>query len=208
MPSFVCDFCQETLKKQKLEQHRYHCKRATYSCIDCGVSFRDESYQAHTSCITEAEKYQKSLYKPTKYVGKPKKIVATSAPTDSSMGSSDGRIKTAYNSSNLSEVRDETTRIVEKLSTKEEIAKLKTISSKRSRNHEMLYKIYKEMLREMKEGSGISLREFIQSMSGKIQSHSNSKLEPSHRWNRRLKKHLRISKKDGHFLLNMEKSLT
>jgi cell growth-regulating nucleolar protein len=66
MPSFVCDTCQETLKKQKLDLHHYRCKEASYSCIDCGVSFPNQTYQSHTSCITEAEKYQKSLYKKKK----------------------------------------------------------------------------------------------------------------------------------------------
>jgi cell growth-regulating nucleolar protein len=60
MPSFVCDYCQETVRKQKLDQHKERCHRAAYSCIDCGVSFQDRSYRLHTSCITEVEKYHKS----------------------------------------------------------------------------------------------------------------------------------------------------
>lgn len=40
-----------------------------FSCIDCGVVFHGEEYAAHTSCISEAEKYEKSLYK-----GKAKKL--------------------------------------------------------------------------------------------------------------------------------------
>ena len=208
MPSFVCDVCQETLKKQKLDQHKYRCKLATYSCINCGISFRDESYQAHTSCITEAEKYQKSLHRPTKGVGKLKKVTTKSVSTILSRDNFDRHRKAAHQSSSPSKDHDESILIPENQSTKEDVARIKTIPSKRSRKPDILYKIYKEMLREIKEGSSISLRKFIKSMSGKIQSHSDSKLEPSPRWNRWLKKHLIISKKNGHFLINMEKSLT
>ncbi|KAJ3042925.1 hypothetical protein HDV00_006232 [Rhizophlyctis rosea] len=63
MVSFVCDYCQETLKKPKLEQHTWKCYNAQFTCIDCNTTFNGDAYKAHTSCISEAEKYQKSLYK-------------------------------------------------------------------------------------------------------------------------------------------------
>ena len=63
MVSFVCNYCQETLKKPKLDQHTYRCQGANFSCVDCNTDFQGISYRAHTSCISEAEKYQKSLYR-------------------------------------------------------------------------------------------------------------------------------------------------
>lgn len=57
MPSFVCDTCQETLKKAKLDQHVQRCRQASFSCIDCYKSFKGTEYRAHTSCITEVQKH-------------------------------------------------------------------------------------------------------------------------------------------------------
>jgi ribosomal protein L37AE/L43A len=59
MPSFVCDTCQETLKKAKLDQHAQRCRQAVFSCIDCYKTFKGTEYRVHTSCITEVEKYHK-----------------------------------------------------------------------------------------------------------------------------------------------------
>lgn len=60
MPSFVCDTCQETLKKARLDDHVRRCSRASFSCIDCYKSFKHaDEYRAHTSCITEVQKYEK-----------------------------------------------------------------------------------------------------------------------------------------------------
>ncbi|KAJ2357726.1 hypothetical protein IWW50_001547 [Coemansia erecta] len=63
MVSFVCNACQETLKKPKLDAHANRCYNASFSCIDCSVDFVGTSYRQHTSCITEAEKYEGKLYK-------------------------------------------------------------------------------------------------------------------------------------------------
>lgn len=58
MPSFVCDRCQSTLKKNQLDQHVGRCRGASFSCIDCYKSFANrQDYVAHTSCITEVQKY-------------------------------------------------------------------------------------------------------------------------------------------------------
>ncbi|KAI9497428.1 LYAR-type C2HC zinc finger-domain-containing protein [Zychaea mexicana] len=62
MVSFQCDNCGDIVKKPKLDQHRNRC-HATFTCIDCSTTFQGTAYKAHTSCISEAEKYQKSLYK-------------------------------------------------------------------------------------------------------------------------------------------------
>ncbi|KAJ1805271.1 hypothetical protein LPJ75_005359 [Coemansia sp. RSA 2598] len=66
MVSFVCNHCQETLKKPKLDMHTQRCRYASFSCIDCGVDFAGTSYRQHTSCISEAEKYEGKLYKGNK----------------------------------------------------------------------------------------------------------------------------------------------
>ncbi|KAI8322262.1 hypothetical protein GQ54DRAFT_242102, partial [Martensiomyces pterosporus] len=58
MVSFVCNYCQQTLKKPKLDQHTQRCHYASFSCIDCGVDFAGTSYRQHTACISEAEKYE------------------------------------------------------------------------------------------------------------------------------------------------------
>mmetsp|Transcript_8510 Transcript_8510/g.9754 ORF Transcript_8510/g.9754 Transcript_8510/m.9754 type:complete len:174 (+) Transcript_8510:92-613(+) len=63
MVSFICDTCQETVRKPKVESHCYKCRDCwVLSCVDCGKSFEGEEYAQHTSCISEAEKYQGKLY--------------------------------------------------------------------------------------------------------------------------------------------------
>ncbi|KAJ3671137.1 hypothetical protein LUZ60_008563 [Juncus effusus] len=54
---FQCEDCGENLKKPKLASHFRICSAYRVSCIDCGVTFDQESVQGHTQCITEAEKY-------------------------------------------------------------------------------------------------------------------------------------------------------
>ncbi|KDR67539.1 hypothetical protein GALMADRAFT_258195 [Galerina marginata CBS 339.88] len=63
MVSFQCHACGDVVKKPKLDQHRTRC-HSGYDCIDCSKTFNSPAeYKGHTSCISEAEKYQKSLYK-------------------------------------------------------------------------------------------------------------------------------------------------
>ncbi|KAJ2454436.1 hypothetical protein EV183_001562 [Coemansia sp. RSA 2336] len=66
MVSFVCNYCQETIKKPKLDAHTKRCRNASFSCIDCGVDFAGTTYRQHTSCMTEAEKYEGKLHKKNK----------------------------------------------------------------------------------------------------------------------------------------------
>ncbi|SCZ87715.1 BZ3500_MvSof-1268-A1-R1_Chr2-2g05181 [Microbotryum saponariae] len=77
MVSFVCDTCNDTLKKPKLDQHAQRCW-AVYTCLDCNTTFEGTSYRAHTSCISEDQKYQKSVYKAPK---KPNKNHPGAPPT-------------------------------------------------------------------------------------------------------------------------------
>ncbi|GAA5864189.1 hypothetical protein JCM8547_001286 [Rhodosporidiobolus lusitaniae] len=70
MVSFVCNACCDTLKKPKLDQHAQRCRGAQFSCIDCNTDFQGTSYRSHTSCVTEEERYHKSVYKAPKGKGK------------------------------------------------------------------------------------------------------------------------------------------
>ncbi|KAK9102508.1 hypothetical protein Sjap_019762 [Stephania japonica] len=54
---FQCEDCGENLKKPKLPNHFKICSAYKLSCIDCGETFDQQSVQAHTQCVTEAEKY-------------------------------------------------------------------------------------------------------------------------------------------------------
>jgi hypothetical protein len=54
--------CTDVVKKPKLDHHYAQC-RNSFTCIDCSQTFNSPAeWKAHTSCVTEAEKYQKSLY--------------------------------------------------------------------------------------------------------------------------------------------------
>lgn len=71
MVSFSCEICNDTVIKKKLDQHKQRCYGAYYTCIDCSITFQGNDYKNHTSCITEAEKYEKGLYKGKKQQQKP-----------------------------------------------------------------------------------------------------------------------------------------
>jgi len=60
--SFHCDACTDVVKKPKLDHHYGQCG-SSFTCIDCSKTFHGPAqWKGHTSCVTEAEKYQKSLY--------------------------------------------------------------------------------------------------------------------------------------------------
>ncbi|KAA8642078.1 hypothetical protein EYZ11_005618 [Aspergillus tanneri] len=63
MVSFSCEACGDILTKKKLDPHRNQCRGASFTCIDCMVHFQGTQYRSHTSCMTEAQKYQGALYK-------------------------------------------------------------------------------------------------------------------------------------------------
>mmetsp|Transcript_20565 Transcript_20565/g.24498 ORF Transcript_20565/g.24498 Transcript_20565/m.24498 type:complete len:280 (-) Transcript_20565:33-872(-) len=64
MVFFSCDGCAEMLKKSSVDAHAMRCRKCeSVSCVDCSVSFWGDDYRAHTSCITEAERYEKTVYK-------------------------------------------------------------------------------------------------------------------------------------------------
>ncbi|KAF8849804.1 hypothetical protein BDZ45DRAFT_680247 [Acephala macrosclerotiorum] len=66
MVSFSCEACGDVLTKKKLDGHRNQCYGASYTCLDCMIHFQGNEYRSHTSCISEAQKYQGALYRPEK----------------------------------------------------------------------------------------------------------------------------------------------
>ena len=60
MVFFVCEACNETLKRNQVEKHRCH---SGYTCVDCSRTFYGDEFKAHITCVTEAEKYEGSLFK-------------------------------------------------------------------------------------------------------------------------------------------------
>ena len=63
MVFFCCERCNETLKKSQLAGHGNKCYPLKVSCVDCNVVFDANTSKSHLTCISEAEKYEKSLYK-------------------------------------------------------------------------------------------------------------------------------------------------
>jgi cell growth-regulating nucleolar protein len=57
MPSFVCGYCDVTLRKPQIKRHVFNCRNSSYTCIDCSKTFSEAAVKDHTSCVTEAEKY-------------------------------------------------------------------------------------------------------------------------------------------------------
>ncbi|CAD1807901.1 LYAR-type C2HC zinc finger family protein [Candida parapsilosis] len=87
MVSFSCEVCNDTVVKKKLGQHQQRCRGAYFTCIDCSTTFHNNDHDKHTSCISEAEKYEKSLYKgkkkqpvTQKEQPKPKSVTEKSSP--------------------------------------------------------------------------------------------------------------------------------
>ncbi|KAI9674422.1 MAG: hypothetical protein M1817_001760 [Caeruleum heppii] len=64
MVAFSCENCNDVLPKKKLDAHRGYCHGASFSCLDCSTHFRGTDYRNHTSCISEAQKYEGHLYRP------------------------------------------------------------------------------------------------------------------------------------------------
>lgn len=62
MVYFVCNRCQETIRKVKVDEHSKRCGSNSFSCVDCGKDFSLTAARNHNTCITEEEKYQGKLY--------------------------------------------------------------------------------------------------------------------------------------------------
>jgi len=61
---FSCDGCGESLKKPRLAAHLQRCHTRSLTCIDCSCTFDTQSVHAHTSCVTEHQKYALLATKP------------------------------------------------------------------------------------------------------------------------------------------------
>lgn len=70
MVYFECQACNETVKKPKLAKHLEFCGSSYVTCIDCSKVFAWNEWEAHTSCVSEAQKYQGSLFQPKENVNK------------------------------------------------------------------------------------------------------------------------------------------
>lgn len=67
MVYFVCEGCNETLKKNQVDKHASRCRSChAVTCVDCSVTFYGQDFEGHTVCISEAEKYEGALYKAKK----------------------------------------------------------------------------------------------------------------------------------------------
>ena len=64
MVVFICNKCGESLKKQVVGAHASRCKGINVSCMDCQKDFTATTYNEHTSCISEAEKYSAKGFVP------------------------------------------------------------------------------------------------------------------------------------------------
>ncbi|UZJ51364.1 hypothetical protein CBS101457_000684 [Exobasidium rhododendri] len=63
MVSFNCNGCGDVVKKPKLDTHFQRCS-ASVTCLDCSTQFNSPSeWKSHTSCISEAEKYEGSTHR-------------------------------------------------------------------------------------------------------------------------------------------------
>eukprot|EP01032_Pedospumella_encystans_P000201 gene201-225_t len=64
MVFFVCEGCNETVKKNQVDKHASRCRSChAVTCVDCSVTFYGNDYAEHITCVSEAEKYEKTLYK-------------------------------------------------------------------------------------------------------------------------------------------------
>ena len=64
MVVFTCNACGVSVKKNRVDKHwQTECPGCeVLSCMDCGKDFYGDEYVSHTSCVTEAEKYQGPLF--------------------------------------------------------------------------------------------------------------------------------------------------
>lgn len=62
MVVFECEKCNESLKKPKVAAHLLHCRSSWVTCIDCCKKFAWNEFEAHTTCVSEAQKYQGNLF--------------------------------------------------------------------------------------------------------------------------------------------------
>lgn len=83
MVSFICNTCQECVKKNRVDKHcETQCAEAWYfTCVDCNKVFAGFEFRDHTSCISEEQKYHGQYAKKPKNANTPK--AANTHPTTS-----------------------------------------------------------------------------------------------------------------------------
>lgn len=64
MVYFECYACGDSLKKPQVQKHLWRCQTEALSCVDCMTWFDRTSWQTHTKCMTENQKYQGRDYQP------------------------------------------------------------------------------------------------------------------------------------------------
>ncbi|KAJ5729244.1 uncharacterized protein N7483_003752 [Penicillium malachiteum] len=103
MVSFSCEACGDVLTKKKLDPHRGQCRGASYTCIDCMVHFYGTEYRAHTSCMSEEQKYQGALYKekPAKGQKKGQNNKNANAKANANARNQQPRVESASESDNV-----------------------------------------------------------------------------------------------------------
>ncbi|EOD25623.1 hypothetical protein EMIHUDRAFT_237390 [Emiliania huxleyi CCMP1516] len=73
MVFFICETTNECIKKPKVEAHmRKHPNAWVFCCMDCGARFEGEAYKEHTSCMSEAQRYEGKFYVPKENKGEKK----------------------------------------------------------------------------------------------------------------------------------------
>ena len=64
MVFFVCEGCNESLKKNAVSAHAARCRSCdAVTCVDCNVTFWGDDFMYHTSCVSEAERYEGSTFR-------------------------------------------------------------------------------------------------------------------------------------------------
>ena len=75
------------MKKNQVEKHAMQSRGCvSFSCMDCCKDFTLSSFKTHTSCVSEAQRYQGALYEgpgdgETKGVKKQKQWIEVSSRT-------------------------------------------------------------------------------------------------------------------------------
>ncbi|KAJ3288688.1 hypothetical protein HDU79_004647 [Rhizoclosmatium sp. JEL0117] len=179
MVSFVCESCQETIKKPKLDQHKQRCYYAQFTCIDCSTTFQGNDYKTHTSCISEAEKYQKSVYKAPKkgqQQQQQKQAPAPAAASTSSSANISAAPKSAPLIAQLSETKDKKRAEPEQNNDEEEEEKTVSKKSKKESKEDSDFDFKKTIKSVLKKDNGLTLEALRAKVASKISKKRDGKV--------------------------------
>lgn len=97
MVSFNCSGCGDVITKGKIKAHAQRCHIGSLDCLDCRGTFAYPSAEldAHTSCVSEAQKVQGKLFKAAKKPGAPRKQPAATPAAEDEGASPSKRAKPA-----------------------------------------------------------------------------------------------------------------